>query len=103
MEVFCISEKDGYPVFDAELCNTCQKCVAICPSQAIMVNHEYPVRIKSRVTLESVTFFHFLEQRRSIKTFIDKGIPVKDLEMIIHTAIKGFRLPKVPVITCWLQ
>ncbi|MGE5604490.1 MAG: 4Fe-4S binding protein, partial [Bacteroidota bacterium] len=37
MQGYCISSDSGYPVFDERVCNTCQKCVSICPSQAIMV------------------------------------------------------------------
>ncbi len=46
MEGYCITGKEGYPVFDFSICNLCKKCVAVCPYQAIMINNIHPEKIK---------------------------------------------------------
>jgi Fe-S-cluster-containing hydrogenase component 2 len=86
MKGYCISEQDGYPVFSESLCNTSQKCVAICPFQAIMVDGNYAEKIVDEVSIDESEFVKFLERRRSIKTFKEKGIPKEIIEKIINAA-----------------
>ena len=87
MKNYCISEKDGYPVFDYSLCNICQKCVSICPSGAIMVNDTYADRIspdlKKCLPGEIIALF---EKRRSIKHFKDKPVPKSVIKEILSVA-----------------
>lgn len=86
MKGYCISTENGYPVFDEKLCNTCQKCVSICPFQAIMVNGKYPKKSNKNIDIESEKIFALMENRRSIKKFNDKRIPVDIMEKIISAA-----------------
>jgi nitroreductase/NAD-dependent dihydropyrimidine dehydrogenase PreA subunit len=83
---YCISEKDGFPVFDHSLCNLCQKCVAICPSGAIMVNHTPPEKITKREHVKPGDLYQFFRQRRTIKVFRDKKIPREILQKFIDIA-----------------
>ena len=79
---YCISDQDGYPVFNSTVCNVCQKCVAVCPSQAIMVNSMYPERISERSSISPEELVAFFETRRSTKLFQDRPIAEGELEMI---------------------
>jgi MinD superfamily P-loop ATPase len=36
-EGYCMSNDNGLPVIDRRICNLCQKCVAICPQQALIL------------------------------------------------------------------
>jgi MinD superfamily P-loop ATPase len=86
MKGYCISAEDGFPIFNDILCNTCQKCVAICPSQAIMVNGIYPQKITDESILDPQMILSMLEKRRSIKKYSDKEIPREIIEKIISVA-----------------
>ncbi len=86
MKGYCISESEGFPVFDAALCNTCQKCVSICPYQAITVNGVHPTQITSASALDKSKVFSLLERRRSIKKFRKTAIPTEELELILSCA-----------------
>ena len=86
MQNYCISEQDGYPVFDYSLCNICQKCAVICPSQAIMVNGRYPEKITDKHGITPELLVPFLEQRRSAKLFRDKKIPSEIMKQIVSAA-----------------
>ncbi len=86
MDGFCIKSNEGFPEFNDRVCNTCQKCVAICPSQAIMVNGKYPERIANLKEINSDDIFSILERRRSIKKFQKKEIPKEVLEKILSVA-----------------
>lgn len=83
---FCISESDGYPVFDEQICNTCQKCVAICPARAIMVNGVYPDKMDRESVMTPDQLERFLERRRSTKIFRDKPVPHDVVERIVASA-----------------
>jgi nitroreductase len=86
MKGYCISEKDGYPVFDPDLCNICQKCVSICLSMAIMVNGHNPERISETSICSPAELRSLFERRRSIKHFIDKRVPREILQEIVSIA-----------------
>jgi nitroreductase/NAD-dependent dihydropyrimidine dehydrogenase PreA subunit len=86
MKGYCISENDSFPIFDKEICNTCQKCVSICPFQAIMVNDKYPEKIGSSKIINSNDLYQLFERRRSIKKYLNKPIPKEILEQIISVA-----------------
>ena len=70
MKNYCISEKDGYPVFDYSLCNICRKCAAICPAGAIMVNNIHPrkitaaPRLSTPIAFKMPSCFDFAQARR---------------------------------------
>ena len=86
MEGYCIERVDGYPQFDSVLCNTCQKCVAVCPHQAILVNGTGPRKIENVADPEVDAVYSMLERRRSTKRFKDKPIPREIVETIVSTA-----------------
>ena len=86
MKGYCISEENGYPVFDKKLCNTCQKCAAICPFQAIMVNGRHPEKLESDIDIEPEKIYSLLERRRSIKRFSNKEIPEEVMGKILSAA-----------------
>jgi len=86
MKNYCIKSDNGYPVFDEKLCNTCQKCVAICPFQAIKVNNIYAEKIDIIKPIDPNQFESFLERRRSIKKFTVNKIPYEILHKIIGAA-----------------
>jgi nitroreductase/NAD-dependent dihydropyrimidine dehydrogenase PreA subunit len=81
-EGFCMSSDDGFPIIDHRICNLCQKCVAICPRQALRVNNVKPQKIKSEPPVSAAALEELLAQRRSIKRFTDKPIPQKLLGRI---------------------
>jgi nitroreductase/NAD-dependent dihydropyrimidine dehydrogenase PreA subunit len=86
MEGYCISSKEGYPVFDFSVCNLCKKCVAVCPSQAIMINNVYPDKIKNNNPVSPSDLKKMFEKRRSIKHFKKQRIPRRILEDIVSVA-----------------
>ncbi|MBN1413144.1 MAG: nitroreductase family protein [Spirochaetales bacterium] len=86
MKGYCISERDGYPVFNYALCNTCQKCVAVCPAQAITVNNIHAEKIKVVASVNPVDMLALMEQRRSTKIFASKPLPEGILKQIVSTA-----------------
>src|SRR5512138_1870690 len=83
---YCIEGREGMPSFDAELCNTCQKCVALCPYQAILVAGAEPEKIVERSLPEPALVRGMLERRRSAKRFLDKPIPAEVLDAIVEAA-----------------
>jgi nitroreductase/NAD-dependent dihydropyrimidine dehydrogenase PreA subunit len=84
MKGYCISSEEGYPVFDLALCNLCQKCAAVCPGQAIMVNNTYPDRISDLPKTSDIT--GLFERRRSIKHFLEKPLSRNILQKIVSAA-----------------
>ena len=86
MKGYCIAEKDGYPVFDETLCNTCQKCVSICPSRAITVGGVHPEKIDETQKIDPEPIYALFEKRRSTKRFADKPVPREIVEKIVSVA-----------------
>lgn len=86
MKGYCITEKDGFPVFDETVCNTCQKCVSICPSQAITINGIYPDKIDETKKVDSEQIYSLFEKRRSTKRFKAQAIPKEIIEKIVSVA-----------------
>ena len=86
MKGYCITESNGFPIFDDTVCNTCQKCVSICPSRAIMVNGNYPDKIDQTKEVNPEQIFSLFEKRRSIKHYQDKAIPREIIEKIVSVA-----------------
>jgi nitroreductase/NAD-dependent dihydropyrimidine dehydrogenase PreA subunit len=86
MSGYCISESGGMPIFDLALCNLCQKCVAICPSRAIMVNRMRPEPISGELKLGPEELVSLFERRRSVKHFMDRPISRETLHRIVSVA-----------------
>ncbi len=85
-ENYCVFWMDDHPYFDEEVCNTCQKCVAVCPFQAIVVDGHHPEKIAERHSVTADGFTRLLEQRRSTKAFKDEAVPRELLERIAGAA-----------------
>jgi nitroreductase/NAD-dependent dihydropyrimidine dehydrogenase PreA subunit len=83
---YCIFELNGLPAIDYRICNICQKCVAICPSQAILVNNTVPGKIESAIGVKSEDLLVLLATRRSIKIFKEKELSENTLRRIIDVA-----------------
>ena len=86
MKDYCISEENGYPVFYHAICNTCQKCVAVCPSRAITVNGVYPERMAGPADCMPEQLIDLFSKRRSIKHFKDRDIAREGLNRILSVA-----------------
>jgi nitroreductase/NAD-dependent dihydropyrimidine dehydrogenase PreA subunit len=83
---YCISEDAGMPVIDYRVCNVCQKCVAICPSQAFLVNNFEPVRIEKEQRLNPGDLRGLLSRRRSIKVFTNENLSKSTIQDIVSVA-----------------
>ena len=84
---YCISEEAGMPVIDYRLCNVCQKCVAICPSRAFLVNNTEPVRIEGQMALKPEDLRDLLSRRRSIKVFsTNKKLSKSTIQEVVRVA-----------------
>jgi NAD-dependent dihydropyrimidine dehydrogenase PreA subunit/nitroreductase len=86
MNGYCIAERDAYPVSDEALCNTCQKCVAICPSRAITVNGTHPDPLDGPAHITSEQLVSLFERRRSTKRFSDEPVARITIERIVAVA-----------------
>jgi Pyruvate/2-oxoacid:ferredoxin oxidoreductase delta subunit len=85
MRDYCIHEENGYPAFDYQLCNLCQKCVAICPQQAILVYNTPPEKITTPPSITPGGLAGLFRQRRSIKVFSDRKIPGDLIKQIVES------------------
>ncbi len=83
---YCISGDNGKPVIDYAICNQCQKCIAICPAQAFLMNNVPPKSIKAIPETAPDVLKEVLRRRRSIKKFKDKKIPESILRDIAGVA-----------------
>ncbi|HEX3048917.1 MAG TPA: nitroreductase family protein [Bacillota bacterium] len=72
---FCMNPTDGYPAIDYAICNQCQKCITICPNQAILMNGQGPEKITAPLHIEREDLKELLRRRRSCKKFKDVKIP----------------------------
>ena len=85
-KAFCINEKNGVPVVDYRICNRCQKCIALCPQQAITMNEVAPQKIADVNKLSYDELISFLSLRRSTKKFIRKDISADIIQKIARSA-----------------
>jgi nitroreductase/NAD-dependent dihydropyrimidine dehydrogenase PreA subunit len=83
---YCLTETEGKPAVDYAVCNMCQKCIALCPRGAFLMNGTVPEKIKGRIDLHADMFEAFLARRRSTKKFKDKPVPRRVLERITAAA-----------------
>jgi Indolepyruvate ferredoxin oxidoreductase, alpha and beta subunits len=85
-EGYCISSRDGKPCIDYSLCNQCQKCVAICPNQAFLMNNVKPLKMEDTVPVSPESLEKLLARRRSVKKFQNKQVPDDILRKIAQMA-----------------
>lgn len=72
---YCINSENEFPIIDYKICNQCQKCIAICPHQAILMNNTPPIKISTLNKIGYEELISLLKFRRSTKKFIKKDIP----------------------------
>ena len=84
----CFSDKDGEINADANAdnCNLCGHCMALCPEEAI--EHEKMdmgnfTEYGDRAMIDTDTFIQFLRERRSHRHFKNKPIPQAALETLV--------------------
>jgi len=80
-----MSADDRFPVIDRQICNQCQKCVAICPQQALLVDGVRPLRMTDERPVSPEALEALMARRRSIKRFADRPIPRALLERIAQS------------------
>lgn len=83
---YCINEADGKPEIDDSLCNQCQRCISICPQQAILMNGVAPLPLSGDHRLNWSDYVDFMRRRRSTKKFQDEPVPRELLEEIAASA-----------------
>lgn len=83
---YCINEENGYPVIDYSICNQCQKCIALCPHQAILMNGKSPFKIETPLEIRKEDIIDLLRRRRSIKKFKNEPIPKEVLSDLASAA-----------------
>jgi nitroreductase len=60
--------------------------VAICPSQAFLVNNTSPEKINSTIALKTADLVALLARRRSIKIFKERELPESTLQSIVDVS-----------------
>jgi nitroreductase/NAD-dependent dihydropyrimidine dehydrogenase PreA subunit len=83
---YCISVSNKTPVINYDICNQCQKCIAICPNQAILMNNIAPEKIINSIDLDPEKLEDFLSRRRSIKKFKNERISDEIINRIVNSA-----------------
>ncbi len=71
---------------NAETCNICGHCIALCPADALVhekMNMDNFVAIDPDLNIDKDTFVDFVRARRSHRAFHERRIPREDLEMLI--------------------
>ncbi|RPH26060.1 MAG: hypothetical protein EHM93_19725 [Bacteroidales bacterium] len=85
-EGYCINNENGLPIIDYEICNQCQKCIALCPNQAILMNNVIPQKIIGFDKIGYDDLISLLKFRRSTKSFVQQDIPKDIIEKIANSA-----------------
>ncbi len=85
-EGYCIINENGTPMIDYEICNQCQKCIALCPNQAILMNDVIPQKINGLEKIGYEDLISLLKLRRSTKCFVQQDIPKDIVEKIVDSA-----------------
>jgi len=81
-------KENGYPVIDYEICNQCQKCIAICPHQAISMNNIPPTKITNELIKHKIRYdeiITLLRFRHSTKKFDKRDIPKDIITKIVSS------------------
>ncbi len=76
---------DGYPVIDTDICNQCQKCIALCPGRALTMNGVLPDKASKVKQDWYGDFLNLLRTRRSTKTFQKNDIPEGIIRKIVES------------------
>lgn len=80
--------REGKAVALHQNCFTCGHCIAICPQQAVSVEHSDMSEIKDfeegTFTIEPETFLNVVKFRRSVRHFWDKAVEREKIEKIIE-------------------
>ncbi len=85
-EGYCINSSDCFPVINYSLCNQCQKCIALCPYQAISINGIFPEKISNSSKIGYKELISLLSFRQSTKSFKKQDIPHDIIETIARSA-----------------
>ncbi len=85
-EDYCLYKSNGFPAVDHEICNLCQKCIALCPRQAILMNNVSPIKITDQAITGYEELLSLLKLRRSTKKFTAQNIPKEIIEKIARSA-----------------
>lgn len=93
------ADSRGYPQIDYSICNQCQKCITLCPEQALLMNGVPPLPISVKETSAKKQYdagksresdydrlIRLLRRRRSVKAFRDRPVPRELLTKIIESA-----------------
>ena len=87
MKIF-VHEKGEAPVLQGTShCVLCGQCIAVCPGGAITHSVLPPdkfEKIVKRSPQPDDTFFETLQQRRSVRTYLDREIPREELEAVVR-------------------
>jgi ferredoxin len=78
-------------IFDPKACISCGHCIAICPQNAITHNQlslDNFQKINSLQKLEWDQFINFTRQRRSIRKFNNKTVPIELLDKILKESTR---------------
>ena len=85
----CFTNKDGEITVNAnaETCNICGHCIALCPADAIthsqMNMNNFP-DVNDQIHFDTDEFIQFIRQRRSHRSFKDKPIPKENMAKLIE-------------------
>lgn len=85
----CFSRDDGKISVSADstCCSICGRCVSLCPENAIThseMDMDNFHEIHKMNFISTDDFFEFLRQRRSHRSFMDKGIPEQDIKELVE-------------------
>ena len=72
---YCIVADGKRPSIRYELCNQCQRCISICPQQAIRMNGVAPRKIDAPLNLDPKALEELMARRRSTKKFKKEPLP----------------------------
>ncbi len=66
---YCMSDTGRGLAIDYTVCNQCQKCISLCPAQALLMNGISPEKINGPIPILPEDMKELLNRRRSIKQF----------------------------------
>jgi nitroreductase/NAD-dependent dihydropyrimidine dehydrogenase PreA subunit len=102
----CFTDQEGKIFADSHEANCilCGHCVSLCPTGAVshskLKMNDF-AEIDRGVNFETGRFLEFLKERRSHRHFLDKKVPLKDLEILMEAcrwAPTGSNVQNVEVI-----
>ncbi|MDP3180079.1 MAG: nitroreductase family protein [Spirochaetaceae bacterium] len=78
-----------WPGIRDEMCSRCGHCVAICPTGSLKIGDVVPDLCKPIDAARSISIeqcAQHIESRRSVREFLDRGVPGELIERIVETA-----------------